>query len=468
MPSLKGSFPSFIPQYVETESGSERVGVTLWDSEGLELNMVDLQLKEITNFIESKFENTFAEESKVARTPGFRDTHIHCVFLLLDPLRLEANVAARNKKNEINGVKAKANSFVKSHPEPVSGGLDDSLDLSVLRALKGKTTVVPVIAKADTVSTAHMAHLKRAVWASLKQDGLDTLEALVLEEDDDDDGGPNSEHGESDTSKEEDAERLLLGTVTTGSRTGVNGTAGGNASGLRGGNDNDDKFSSTTSHLDFSSSDEDSSSDFSATGFDLGKHTHTSPHLHSQPHSNSHPHSHSHSHSHSSARDARARARDNLRPPPSPPSPAPPPPTMTLPSPPPPSTTKTPPFLPLSTLSPDPYESSTGIIGRRFAWGMADPFNPAHCDFALLKERVFREWRTDLRDASREVWYEGWRTSRLNKKVRRRGTLGMGGGVGGGSLGENMGMGMGVSGGGGHGGGNGSVGGERGRARVGS
>ena len=71
----------------------ERVGLTLWDSVGLEKNIVDLQLREMTTFIESKFEETFAEEQKVMRSPGFRDTHIHCVFLVLDPLRLDANIA---------------------------------------------------------------------------------------------------------------------------------------------------------------------------------------------------------------------------------------------------------------------------------------------------------------------------------------------------------------------------------------
>jgi hypothetical protein len=74
------------------------------------------------------------------------------------------------------------------------------------------------------------------------------------------------------------------------------------------------------------------------------------------------------------------------------------------------------PFLPLSIISPDSYEP--GIVGRRFPWGFADPYNQEHCDFVRLKDAVFTEWRGELREASREVWYEGWRTSRLKKREK--------------------------------------------------
>lgn len=61
------------------------MGLTIWDSEGLEKNVVDLQLREMSTFLEAKFEETFAEEMKVIRSPGVQDTHVHAVFLILDP-----------------------------------------------------------------------------------------------------------------------------------------------------------------------------------------------------------------------------------------------------------------------------------------------------------------------------------------------------------------------------------------------
>lgn len=344
------AFPTFTSHYVETEVESERIGVTLWDSEGLESNVVDIQIQDMTTFIESKFEDTFNEESKVARAPGIRDTHIHCVFLLLDPVRLDATIAANRKASEINGAKAKANSFVKGRSEALPSGLDENLDLNVLRGLKGKTTVVPVIAKADTITSAHMAHLKRAVWDSLKKNGLETLEALNPDDDDDDDDsditsvneGRNG-HTNGFDEREEDAAKA-----------------------------EEDKFS-VTSVLNSSS---DSSSSFSANDFDL-------------------------------ARPGKPGKPSPTRTPSSP----------TVPS----SAPAEPPALPLSIISPDIYEPE--VVGRKFPWGFADPMNAEHCDFVKLKETVFTDWKSDLREASRELWYEGWRTSRLNKKARRDGAF---------------------------------------------
>jgi hypothetical protein len=151
---------------------SERVGLTLWDSAGLEKSIVDLQLREMSTFIESKFEETFAEEQKVMRSPGFRDTHIHCVFLVLDPLRLDANLESAS---------------------PGEGGLDDGLEVQVLRAMWEKTVVIPVIAKADTLTVKHMAHLKRAVWKSIRDNSMNPLDALELEDDEEEaDGGDSN------------------------------------------------------------------------------------------------------------------------------------------------------------------------------------------------------------------------------------------------------------------------------------
>ena len=340
-----GAFSSFTSHYAETEIEGERIGVTLWDSEGLDANGVDLQLQNMTTFIESKFEDTFNEESKVARAPGYRDTHIHCVFLVLDPGRLDTNIAAGQRANEINGVKAQANSFVRGRSERSISGLDENLDLNVLRALKGKTTVVPLIAKADTITSAHMAHLKRAVWDSLKSNGLETLEAIT-QNNDDDEGSDTSSEDPKNNNVDERNEAVLK-------------TEG-------------DKFS-TTSVLSSSS---DSSSTFSASDFDLAK-------------------------------PGKPSRFSQVRTPSSP----------TVPTPPPAET----PALPLSIISPDPYEPA--IIGRKFPWGLADPMNVEHCDFVKLKQTVFTEWRGDLREASRELWYETWRTRLLNKKARRDGGL---------------------------------------------
>ncbi|EHK97388.1 putative Septin-2A [Glarea lozoyensis 74030] len=262
---------NFDSHYLETEIDGERIGLTLWDSEGLEKNVVDLQLREMSSFLESKFEETFTEEMKVVRAPV--------------------------------------------------GGLDEDLDLQVLRTLQGKTTVVPVISKADTITTAHMSFLKKTVSDSLKRANIDPLEALGL--DDFEESRTENRIDEADEPDSEDEiDDLPIQTP---------------------------EASSTPNSKRFSSG------------------------------------------------SVRRHKRNESDP-------------------------EETPYLPLSIISPDMYEP--GIIGRRFPWGFADPMNAEHCDFVRLKEAVFSEWRGELREASRELWYEGWRTSRLKhregKPVPRR------------------------------------------------
>lgn len=336
---------AFTSHFLETEIEGERVGLTLWDSQGLEKNVVDLQLREMVAFIESKFEDTFAEEQKVMRSPGAKDTHIHCVFLVLDPVRLDVTVAAsRNKQQDVNH----------SLPTLSKGiaGLDDELDLSVMKALSGKTTVIPVISKADTLTQAHMAFLKRSVWSSIQASKLDPLEALGLEED------SEEEEYSPDSDDYEDADSSLP-IQKNGSSDAIHTTS------LK----ERDETDIIDNLVDRSSS--------SASARTASSTTTPSPVM-SKP-----KHSHSHSRSFS---QLSGTAPEDL-------------------------------YIPFSILSPDPYDPST--IGRRFAWGIADPYNASHCDFVRLRDSVFTEWRVELRSAAREKWYEGWRTSRLKRTPQR-------------------------------------------------
>lgn len=277
--------------YLETEIDNERVGLTLWDSQGLERNIVDIQLRGVTAFLESKFEETLTEEMKVIRSPGARDTHVHCTFLILDPVRLDENRAAAERA---------ANGAPKSTDPQVIGILDRKLDIQVLQTVVGKTTIVPVIGKADTITTAHMAYLRKAVWDSLRKANIDPLEILTLEEQE-----------EEEEEEEEESETEANSQDESGETKPSNGE---------------------------------------------------------KP-----------------PRGSAAQAAN--------------------------------PHLPFAIISPDPYTLDSGEpIGRKFPWGFADPHNPDHCDFVRLKESVFSDWRSELREASRVIWYERWRTNRLHRK----------------------------------------------------
>ncbi|KAI5286247.1 hypothetical protein KEM54_006936 [Ascosphaera aggregata] len=264
----------FEPQYIEGKIDGEFMGITIWDSEGLEQNLVDIQLDAIIRFLENKFQDTFNEEMKVIRQPHCRDTHIHCTFLLLDPARLDQNVRAASERAKRAEIK----------PEALfqSNILDENVDLRTLAAIASRTTVVPIISKADTVTTKHMAQLKKSVAESLKIAGLDPLEQLVDDTGDDDD---------QESRKAE--------------------------------NQDDDE----------------------------------------------------------------------------------------------------PPILPMSIISPDDdtlHPLFTNPVGRYFPWGFADPYNQQHCDFQRLKEAVFEDWMADMRIISRDIWYEKWRTNKLDSTRRSR------------------------------------------------
>ncbi|KAI1610333.1 hypothetical protein EDD36DRAFT_467402 [Exophiala viscosa] len=316
-PSSARPNPHFVHHYQEIEVDNERIGLTLWDSQGLDKGVVDLQLRDMTNFVESKFDDTFLEEMKVVRSPGARDTHIHCVFFILDPARLDSNINAG--QGAANGVETSR----VGKPPRIVGALDEDFDIQVIRALSGETTVIPVISKADTITTAHMAFLKNKVSRSLKKAGLDPLEALNF----------GAEETEDDRLDERDEDG--------------NSSGGGSESGGASARSEDSELEHTTSNMKRPIIHKRQASNMSTTGNidDSG-------------------------------------------------------------------------FVPWSIISPDKYslDAKYGPIGRQFPWGFADPYNAEHCDFSKLKETVFAEWRSELREASREVFYERWRTNRLNRR----------------------------------------------------
>jgi septin family protein len=272
-------------------------------------------------FVESKFEETFAQESRVVRTPGIKDTHIHCVFLLLDPVRLDKTMQSAGHASQ-----DQQSSFL--HLDVP----DETLDLDIIRALKSNTTVIPIIAKADTLTAAHMAHLKRMVWFNVKYAKLDPLEALNLDDEDEDDESPDSEYSLSELSNS--ASDLEHGTASPPRKVSENTGADGKKS-----------------MSNFISPPKRSSSPAAASS--------------------------------SKRSDSCTTAPEEL-------------------------------FLPFSILSSDSH-ALPGSLTRVFPWGEADPCNPDHCDYSRLYECVFGDWRSDLRLASREKWYEDWRTRRLKR-----------------------------------------------------
>ncbi|POS84974.1 hypothetical protein EPUL_004477 [Erysiphe pulchra] len=175
---------SFEKHYIETTIDKDRINLTLWDSKGLEKKNIKQQLQEIVTFIEGKFEDTFREELKIIRTPiSSQDTHIHVVFLLLDPLSIEQSMntskSATLHDSWLNG-KSEYSTF------DLAGRIEEDVEIEILRALQGKAIVLPIISKADMITSAHMASLKKNIRQKLWRANLDPLDAFETEDDDND------------------------------------------------------------------------------------------------------------------------------------------------------------------------------------------------------------------------------------------------------------------------------------------
>lgn len=368
---------TFSSQYVESKIENEDFGITIWDSEGLVESMIDLQLRDIVTFLESKFEETFDEEVKLVRDPGARDSQIHCVFYLLDPVRIELNMAATSSRKAIimwrggkiddgcdltmmeGGAAAQ-----RGEADAFLGGLDAKFDLQALQMLCEKTTVIPVISKADTVTLAQMSYLKWAVWESIRANGLDPFDII--------------NRNSPDNATSQSRPRSSLGSFSECRSYSVGdddeiimkNRAGEERHSSR--NDGNGKDSSKTikspSPSSPSSLSSSSSSSSTPSGAEAGENNYGTLAQHHRLHE---------------------------------------PPNSTY-------TTTTSPMLPLSIISPDKMYNQ-GFPGREFPWGAAQTDNPLHCDFSKLKELVFVEWRDEMREASRVLWYERWRTARLGR-----------------------------------------------------
>ena len=58
------------------------------------------------------------------------------------------------------------------------------------------------------------------------------------------------------------------------------------------------------------------------------------------------------------------------------------------------------------------------VLGREFIWGVMQVENPNHCDFNLLKSILFDSHMQDLKDITKDTFYEEWRTSYMRSNSR--------------------------------------------------
>jgi len=58
-------------------------------------------------------------------------------------------------------------------------------------------------------------------------------------------------------------------------------------------------------------------------------------------------------------------------------------------------------------------EDGKNILGRQYTWGTVDVENPEHCDFCDVKTFLLETHLNDLKQLTKDYYYEAWRTNKL-------------------------------------------------------
>lgn len=124
----------------ELQESNVKLKLTLCDTVGYgdQINKED-SFKAIVDYIDTQFENYLQEELKIKRSlSAYHDTRIHaCVYFIC----------------------------------PTGHGLK-SLDLVCMKKLQSKVNIIPVIAKADTISKTELAKFKQRILTELNSNGV--------------------------------------------------------------------------------------------------------------------------------------------------------------------------------------------------------------------------------------------------------------------------------------------------------
>ncbi|GJE98422.1 septin-domain-containing protein [Phanerochaete sordida] len=173
------------------ESKHDRLLLSVIDTPGLDFRAghelsLERQVSAIVRHMDTQFAETLNEESKVVRQSK-GDNHVHLCIYTIDPSRI---VSSAERRSHPSTSRSRSESTVSSQTptqSPVSSDYpshasdDDAheelcispADLAVMRRLVKKTNLLPVIARADTLTDDTLEAIKRAARRDLETAGLD-------------------------------------------------------------------------------------------------------------------------------------------------------------------------------------------------------------------------------------------------------------------------------------------------------
>ncbi|KAF9013263.1 Septin-domain-containing protein [Cyathus striatus] len=435
---LKGSqkpTPSIQSASVEIcESRFDRILLSAIDTPGFDFHhgrelKLDRQVNNITKYLESQYAQTMNEESKVIRQSK-GDQHVHLCIYLVDP----ASIMTAEARQELMPLPSHTRSETTvSHPpelvpdtsseeetdndESPEGPLTMSpAEIKVIQRLSSRCNVLPVIARADSLTDEKLLAVKNAVRKGLLDAGIDIGVFGPLppplptprKKQSKSTSSPNGENGVNDESidgtegqseEDEDDERQSRtviklrpsrhgGRNTSHSRSRRDLSQAAEDEGRPRSPDATDRESVAnvrfSAHI-IAKADLKSLLPFAVIAPEVTKRRMRVP-----SYDNGFPPTDSPSPSQHQSEDGHSPSTDIV-----PQTPA----SM--------HSSKHVPFLN------GPPEDFKGVFIRRFRWGTVDVLDPNHCDFAALRTAVLSTHLKLLKIRTREVLYERYRTQKL-------------------------------------------------------
>lgn len=149
------------PVNVELEEDGMRIGLTIVDTPGFGENIDnEYAFQEIVGFLERQYDDLLAEESRIKRSPRFRDNRVHALLYFITP----------------------------------TGHSLREMDIELMRRLSPRVNVIPVIGKADTMTAIERAAFKKRVIEDIEHYGIPIYNfPYDVEEDDEETVADNSE-----------------------------------------------------------------------------------------------------------------------------------------------------------------------------------------------------------------------------------------------------------------------------------
>ncbi|KAH0832111.1 Septin-domain-containing protein [Lanmaoa asiatica] len=407
------------------ESRYDRVLLTVIDTPGLEFTSgkelsVERQVTSIIKYIDEQYAATMNEESKVIRQSR-GDQHVHLCIFMIDPT-LTKSVTRGQFVHERTVSETTVSLFpTVDQPDEYSGDIMMSpAELRVISRLSPRVNVLPVIARADSLTDESLSAVKTAVRKGLRQAGLgfgvfsapkpkEEPHSQLPSQEEITDGlhngvngsGHHVENGGSHAATDGDSEQdrdsrtviRLKGTRVSRSRSRSRRDLSSIAQDEREPQYPDETEEETVANIRFSAQTVTKVSLDSLLPFALIAPEHPSFPQPRRPRSATADSKYSPNHEDAEGTSSPVEA------------------TMIQDS---------PMISRKSAVSIGPPTSLRGVFTRKFRWGTVDVLNPEHCDFAALRTAILLTHMKVLKVHTREVLYEKYRTEKLLAKRATR------------------------------------------------